>query len=84
MPVPETTMHENRQPMPRKNEVGTTGQIFPVKPKPVTQPVRDAPHNHFRRRIARPDARHDLAAPSPVDDICHFPALFAPQTNACV
>ena len=61
MSMPETAMDENDGPVPRKHDVWTTGQVFPVEPESKSSVVKQLPNQ-------------DLWSSIPAADCCHIPA----------
>ncbi len=59
--MPEAAMHEYDGFEPGKNDIGAARQILPVKAKPKTQGMSDAPHRYLGRRVRLPHLRHTRA-----------------------
>lgn len=58
MPVPETAMDEDGEPVLRKHEVRPSGQVFRVEAEAQAHAVRDASNADFRCRVPASDLRH--------------------------
>ena len=62
MPMPKTSVHENRLPPTRKDEVGRTGKALVVKPVPKAEAMDHSANDHFGLGVAVTDHRHASAA----------------------
>ena len=51
MLVPEASVHEQRQPVPRQDNVGAAGQILPMQAETQSLCVQQAPHDQLRPRF---------------------------------
>lgn len=61
MGVPETPMDENRLLAARKDEIGLTGQILPVKTVTVAEAVQQPAYRPLGTRVFASDSLHDAA-----------------------
>jgi len=68
--MPEAAVNEDRNPTPRKHDIGNSGQVPPVKPEPKPGFKKGFPDEHFRFGVPAPDAGHHPAARWGVDDVC--------------
>lgn len=67
--MPETAMNKNSEPVLCEDEIRGARQIPAMQTETQTQPMRSAAHRYFGCGMARPDPRHDLAAPLAIDNI---------------
>lgn len=58
MRVPEAAVNENHLPARSEHQVRLSGKVFPMKPEPVSQPVRETPHLQFGLHILAPNRAH--------------------------
>jgi len=56
--VPKAAVDENRDSMLRKNEVGASGEIRPMQPKPEAEAMSSPSGQKLRRRVETPDRAH--------------------------
>src|SRR5262245_5428095 len=61
MLMPEASMHEDCDPVAWKHDVGASRQITPMKPKPVSEPMKRAAHGQLRQRVPLAYAGHHRA-----------------------
>jgi hypothetical protein len=59
MTVPEATMHQDDRLPFGQYHVWLAGQVFPVQPEAIAQPVQRPPHLYLWQRIRRADPAHD-------------------------
>ncbi len=52
MAVPEASVDEDDHVATRENDVGLAGQIVPVKPKPIPEPMQQAANDAFRPGVS--------------------------------
>ena len=71
VPVPEASVNEHYQPVPRENQVGASGKAFPVQAIAESQTVSNAPDDTFGAGVLTPDPGHHLASPLAIDNIRH-------------
>lgn len=71
MPMPETAMDEDRQPMFGKDEIRPSGQILAMEPETQPDAVCGATHAQLRTGVLAPNPRHIGAAPHRVELIDH-------------
>ncbi len=71
MPVPEASMHKNRHPIFRKNDIRFAGKVFGVESEAEPLGMKEFPDDQLRRSIFPPDARHHAASGFRVDDVDH-------------
>lgn len=62
VPVPETTVNLDRDPMARENDVGLAGQVAAVQAKAVPHAVEKRSHEHLRLSVLVPNPSHQLTA----------------------
>lgn len=62
VPVPKTTVHEDRLPTARKNQIRAARQFPPVQPISEAESVGQASHGPLRLGILATDAAHSLAS----------------------
>lgn len=60
--VPEATMHENRQSMPRQHEVRSAGEVALMKSEAKPERVDQTPDNEFGSGVVLADPTHLSAA----------------------
>ncbi|MGD9811779.1 MAG: hypothetical protein AB7U35_10670 [Sphingobium sp.] len=65
-------MNEDHLPAVGEDQVGRAGQIASMEPIAIAEPMRYAPHGHFRTCVLLPDAPHARA--QEVFALIHFPA----------
>lgn len=75
MAVPEATMHENGQPVPRKHQVRGAGQVLAMKAEAVPEGVEVLSKSHLGLRITALDASHDARTSTTINHIHHFVPL---------
>ena len=59
MPMPEATVHENRESPARQHDVGPAGQILAMQAKADAEPMQEAADDAFGRRVLAADGGHD-------------------------
>lgn len=62
VPMPPATMDEHHRTSPGKHDVWTPGETVSSEAESQAGSVQSPSHNDFRRRVARPHARHGRAA----------------------
>lgn len=62
MAMPEAAMNKQSDSVARKENVWTSGQVFPVKSESETATVKRGPDSKFRARIAATNLRHVYAS----------------------
>lgn len=60
--MPEAAVDENDFLVPWQDQIGLSGQVFPVQAKPVAHSVNERPDDHFRLGVFAPDAGHVVGA----------------------
>ena len=71
VPVPEAPVNEHRQPVPRENQVGAAGKVFPMQAIAESQTVCNATDDAFGAGVTTLDSGHHLASSLAVDNIRH-------------
>lgn len=61
MPMPETSMDENRLPSRKENDIGMTQKLEPPHPKPISERMQKAPYSNFGLCVARANESHSPA-----------------------
>ena len=78
--MPETSMDENNGLILRKDDVRLAGEIVSVKPKPVSEPVKEAADDFFGLCVLAPDPRHNSASCLGAEDVGHLRNF---RTSSC-
>lgn len=73
MHVPKAAVHKKRDPPLGKNDIGDSGQVFPVQPETITRLEKDATYKHLWLGVLSPYSRHHSAADQCIDYIRHNP-----------
>lgn len=60
--MPETAMHENHYPAFRENDVGLSGKVLAVQPKPVAEAMKKTSDANFRSGVRAAYSSHVAAA----------------------
>jgi hypothetical protein len=60
--MPETTVHKNHYAVFRENDVGLSGQVFPVQAKPVAEAMKKASDTNLRFGVCAAYRSHVAAA----------------------
>lgn len=60
MGMPEAPVNKDDGAVFRKHQIRLAGKVSSAKPIPVSKRMQPLAHDHFRSRIPRSDARHDL------------------------
>ena len=71
MPMPEAPMHEKRESPPGKDQVWRAGQVFDMKPEPVSETVCGAPNDKLWLRALCTYAAHDFGTTGGRNYVCH-------------
>ena len=58
MSVPEAAMHEDNGPEARKHKIGTSRQVFPVKPETQSPRMKATTQQQFGLCVTASDAAH--------------------------
>ena len=69
MPMPKATVDKDDEAVPRKDKVGSAGQIFAVESKSQAEAMSQAAHNHFGPGVFTADLGHIGAAALGADTI---------------
>lgn len=78
MPMPEASVDEYRQTVPRKDQIRTTGEIPAVQAETEAEPVSNPTDNKLGSGITSPDFGHDFTSPLLVHNVRHRSALLTP------
>lgn len=62
VPVPETSVHEDRLAMTRQDDVGTARKIFTMQAEAIAQPVQNLPDDKLRLGVLLFNGLHDPSA----------------------
>jgi hypothetical protein len=49
--MPETAVHKNHYAVFWKNDIGLSGKVLPVQPKPVAEAMKNTPDANLRFRV---------------------------------
>ena len=60
--MPETAVHKNRYAKFWENDVGLSGQVLPVQPKPVAEAMKKASDTNLRSGVRATYGSHVAAA----------------------
>src|SRR6476659_6764704 len=71
MPVPEAAVDEDRRPVSRQHEVGSTGQSLSMEPEPVAAGMQVPANAELGFGVDPANATHHPAAGRSVDDVRH-------------
>jgi hypothetical protein len=58
MPVPEAAMNVDRGAIFWKHDIGSTGHVFAIEPKSITETVQQGAYEALWARVFRPYTRH--------------------------
>src|SRR5206468_1076898 len=62
VPVPEASVHKDREPVTREDQVGAAGEVFPMEPEPMARCVRCLAHGDLGRSAFGVHPAHDPAS----------------------
>ncbi len=74
MPMPEAAVDEDHGMQPGKDDVGSSGKIASLQPKPKAEAMQQTPHPPLGRRVGTANARHHPTARLLIDSIDHPPS----------
>gem|GEM_PF-3848317 len=64
-------MHENDRPVFGQYDIGRAGQVMPMNAEAIPEAMKSFPDNQFRFGVCAANLRHDTAAVTRRDVICH-------------
>ena len=69
MSMPEAPVHEDREAMASKYDVGTPGKVAAMKSKAESEAMQHAPDDQLGLCVARANSRHHATATLGINDV---------------